>query len=374
MISILLSARPSYAKLQPLLSELLARHADVEVVACGAALLHRYGKVVDQVRTDFPGLRITPLYATLDGSELVTSVKETALLMSGLADHYARTKPTLVVVIADRHETAAASLAAAYLNIPLAHIQGGEHSGNIDDQVRDVNSVLAAYHFPATDKAHHTLQVMCPRAVAIYQFGCPSLDVAKAALCLPPLWITDELGGVGPRLDLTQPFLTVLYHPETEQPAAAYEQMMVVLETCSRIPLPRLVFWPGQDAGAEGSAKAIREYLGTVKARGETWHALRTASPSAFMRLLNQTAVLIGNSSAGIREASYVGTPVVNIGSRQDGRERAENVVDCRLPLFSLEQCITRQIRQERYPSSLLYGRGDAAPRIAQKLLEVVRQ
>ena len=370
MISVLLSGRPSYAKLKPVLGALWRLDTDhrLEVVACAGALLHRFGRIVDQVRLDFPWLAVSTIYSAYDGSTVETSVKETASLLSSLAEHYARTKPRLVVVMADRHETAAASLAAAYQNIPVAHIQGGERSGNIDDRVRDVNTCLATLHFPATVRAHHRLSMFANAQSFVYQFGCPSIDLAKAAQQRPPAARASEFGGTGPDIDLRHPFLLLLLHPETERPEDAHEQMQIVLNACAGVNLPKLGIWPGQDAGQEGGAKAIREYRITWPS--ETFHMVRTIPPEAFLRLLSQTAVLVGNSSAGIREGAYIGTPVVNIGERQAYREQATNVIDVPFNVDAIRVAINAQLKLGFAPSSTLYGRGDAGERIAAKLLE----
>lgn len=362
MLSIALTARPSYAKLHPILVECCAQNLPVEVVACGSSLITAHGAVADQVSRDFPSVPVTTLYTMLAGSTLTTSAKETGLLLASLADHYARVRPALVLVMADRHETLAVSMAASYQNIPVVHVQGGERSGNIDDRVRDANAMLATYHFPATEFAAERLRSFVHEPHHVWNVGCPSIDVARQAQALPPLLSTAAFGGIGPVISLRAPYLLLVQHPETEQPDAAYDHMMHLLRVVSQVPLPRLVLWPGQDAGQEGGAKAIRHYL--TAHPSESWAVLRAIPPLPFLQVLNQAAVLVGNSSAGIREASYLGTPVVNIGSRQRGRERAHNVLECEDALAA----IRRQLAGGRWPSSTLYGTGRAAPQLVGRL------
>src|ERR1700752_549086 len=158
MTSIVLTARHSYAKLKPLIREFLQRHLPVDVISCGSAQVEKFGVTGRLLKKDFPSLTPTEIASTLDGSTLATSAKETGILLQSLADHFARTKPRAVVVIADRHETLGATIAASYQNIPVVHLQGGEQSGNIDDRVRDANSTLASFHFPATDRAAYRLK------------------------------------------------------------------------------------------------------------------------------------------------------------------------------------------------------------------------
>ena len=370
VISILLSARPSYAKLQPILVALWARRPYLlEVVVCASALLEQHGNVADRVREDFPDVPIVPLYSTLAGATLGTMAKDTGILLMALADHYARTHPALVVVMADRYETLAGTLAAAYQNIPVAHIQGGERSGNIDDRVRNANTVFATYHFPATRLAAERLTPLTRSGSVIEVVGCPSIDTALAVQGDPPVTIA-EIGGAGADLDLNGPFLLLLQHSETDCPEAAHAQMTETLVACERAALPTLAIWPGADAGHDETSKALR--MRAIHAPWYPLHTVRGIAPRRFLRLLRQCSVLVGNSSAGIREASALGTPVVNIGSRQHGRERAENVLDLNESLPTLPEAIASQRRHGPYPPSDLYGDGHAAERIAESLLEHV--
>ena len=367
MISVVVTARPSFAKLQPLLKKLIGRK-EIEIVACASALLTRYGAVVDQIRHDFPGLPLVTIPSTLEGASLDTVAKDTGVLLASLADHFARVKPQLVVVMADRYETLAVSMAAAYQNIPVAHLQGGERSGGIDDRVRDANTQLATYHFPSTARAAIRLLGLTNDSKHIYNYGCPSIDVARAAMDDPPVTL-QELGGVGSAIDLNSPFLLLLQHPNSDNPTYAYGEMWETLYACYGIPQPLLALWPGHGAGAEASAKALRMCAQAYPSY--SLHMVRTIPPQRFMRLLRQTSCLIGNSSAGIRECSYLGTPVVNIGLRQRYREQSTNVVNVPADVHLIRAAVFQQ-SHHFFPSSSLYGNGTAAPRIAAKLVELV--
>lgn len=368
MIAVVLTARPSYAKLQPILAALVARHADVCVVGSASALLPRYGRVVDQVRIDHPTVRVVEVPSTLEGSTLQTAAKDAGVLLQSLADVFAGLAPDLVLVNHDRYEVLAATQAAAYQNIPVAHLGGGERSGNIDDHVRDAITALACYHFPATELARYRVLGLSG-SERVWNLGCPSIDVAIAAQADPPVTL-DAIGGSGAPLDLQRPFLLVLQHSETEQPDAAYAQLTSTLVACERAGLPALVIWPGADAGSDLASKAIR--VRAVTAASYPLHTVRGLPPRQFLRLLRQTTVLVGNSSAGIREAGALGVPVVNIGRRQDGRQRCGNVIDVEHDPDAITAAITYQ-RGKLYPMSTIYGDGAAAPKIAETLLALTR-
>jgi UDP-hydrolysing UDP-N-acetyl-D-glucosamine 2-epimerase len=364
-IAVIVTARPSWAKLQPVCEALRATPGvELQILACASALLERYGKVVDVIEAQ--GFSIAErVYSVYEGENLETSAKESGALATALASVLRSVRPGCVVVCADRHEVLAAALAAAYLHIPLVHLQGGEQTGSIDDKVRDAITALADYHFTATEQAKYRVYSLTGALDRIWHVGCPSIDMAVRALSEPPV-TGAELGGAGPAVALDQPFLLVLQHPDTRWADQAEHEMRETLFACYQFSrtIPTVVFWPGQDAGAAGISKAIRQQPGL--------HTVRNLPPNRFLRLLTQCAVLIGNSSAGIREASYLGVPVVNVGLRQHGRERGPNVID--VPAGEEEaiaRAIAQQLARGRYPSCETYGRGDAGRRIAEVLVEV---
>ncbi len=362
-ICVVVTARASWAKLEPICRALQARpDVELQIVACASALLERYGNVAAIIERQYA---ITErVWSVYEGATLGTSVRETGALCTALASTFERLRPDVVLVMADRHEVLAVAQAASYSHVRLAHCQGGEKSGNVDDKVRDAVTMLSDLHFPCTDFAAFRVYGLTGSS-HIYNCGCPSIDLATQAQDEPPV-TADELGGAGDAFDF-KPFGIVLQHPVTSEAHEAYHQMRTTLGSLYMADLDAIVLWPGQDAGADGSAKAIRELIGDDGNRPAV-HTVRNLPPTRFLRLLTQAAVLVGNSSAGIREASYLGVPVVNIGSRQQGRERGPNVIDVPHDVKQIAEAIQRQIAHGRYPSSSLYGTGDAGPRIAEVL------
>jgi UDP-hydrolysing UDP-N-acetyl-D-glucosamine 2-epimerase len=363
-VCIVVTARPSWAKLEPVCRALKARgDVELQIVACASALLERYGNVSAVIEAQ--GYAITErVWSVYEGSTLQTSVMETGALCTALASTFTRLRPDVVLVMADRHEVLAAAQAARYLHLDLAHCQGGEKSGSVDDRCRDAITALADIHFPCTELA--AFRVYCMTGShAVYNYGCPSVDVAKQAQAEPPVTM-DELGGDGDRFDLEEPFVLVLQHPVTDEADEAHAQMATTLSALPGL-TRKLVMWPGQDAGSDGAAKAIREF----RAGPQNWlHTVRNLPPNRFLRLLTQASVLVGNSSAGIRESAYLGVPVVDIGSRQAGRQRARNVVWVPHDAAQIASAIQRQIAHGKYVSSDLYGTGNAGEQIAEVLAD----
>ena len=359
---IVVTARPSYARLRTLI-QALETDCRVTVLVAGSALLERYGAVVDLIRQDCREVVLT--YSVLEGETLETTARSTALLMLDLAGKLRELAPDAVIVHADRHEVLGAAMAARYLELPLIHLQGGEQTGSIDDRVRDGITQLADCHLVSTPAAQARVKAM--RGHEAIVTGCPSIDVAAQAQTAPAVTL-DELGGDGDALDLSQPFLVVLQHPVSTSADDAFHEMGATLLACEAVGLPVIVFWPGNEAGANASSKAIRMSRGRVPMR-----TVRNLPPERFLRLLCQASCLVGNSSVGIRECAYLGVPVVNIGDRQVHRERAANVQDVDLFIPAITQAIQAQVAHGRYPSSDLYGDGQGGARMADAVRAFVR-
>lgn len=360
-IAVVVTARPSWAKLEPICRALKAMpDVELQIIACASALLERYGRVVDVIKAQ--GYDIAAeVWSVYEGENLLTSAKETGALLTETAVHLQRLRPEACVVVADRHEVLAAAQAATYLHVPLVHLQGGERTGSIDDKVRDSITGLADYHFPCTERAAFRVGNLTGAYERVWNYGCPSIDLAKEALSEPPV-TNEELGGTGPAIDFSQPFVVVLQHPDTRFAEQAHDEMVETLEGIKGY--QGIVFWPGQDAGAAGGSKAIRE-------RHLAFRTVRNLPPRRFLRLLGQASCLVGNSSAGIREGAFLGVGVANVGLRQWGRERAANVMDGPHDRAWIREAVTKQMVHGRYPSSRLYGDGTSGPRIAQELVHV---
>jgi UDP-hydrolysing UDP-N-acetyl-D-glucosamine 2-epimerase len=351
-ICVVITARASLARVRTVL-DALKDHCDLRVILAGGALLHHYG----DTERDLPCPVAHRVYSSLAGNLLHTTAAETGLLATYLSAIFAEMRPELVVTIADRHETLATAIAASYQHIPLAHIQGGEHTGSIDDKVRHAVTMLADHHFPATAHAAQTLRDMGARG-GVYMLGCPSIDLAAQAE-FDHRW---------------KDHLVVLQHPVTDEAAAAATQIDETFAAISApefIDRPVLWLWPGQDAGSDLLSKRLREHREHDEAAGIEFR--RHLPAHDFMSVLRSCACLVGNSSVGVRESSCLGTPTVNIGTRQRGRERAGNVIDVSYDRHAIRDAIHRQLGHGRYPCSTLYGEGRSGEAIARHLLALCR-
>ena len=347
-IAVVITARPSFARIRTVLDILHAEpRVDLRIIMAASTLLHHYGNVIE----DCPYPVSYRVHSTLAGHTLDTSAIETGVLTMQLATLFAQDKPDVVVTIADRHETLATAIAASYQNVPLAHLQGGEDTGNIDDRVRNAVSHLADLHFPATDKAAERLESLRVKG-QVFQYGCPSIDLAARALPDPSY----------------EGAIVVLQHPVTNEVDHARAQMDETIAAVTGFaPRHRILWiWPGQDAGSDDAAKRLRE----LEHQHPSVEFRRHLPAPSFLSVLRGCACLLGNSSTGIRECSYLGTPVVDIGTRQQGRETASNVYHVPHVAEDITRALRYQLDHGRYPQSTLYGTGNAGVQIAHALID----
>jgi UDP-hydrolysing UDP-N-acetyl-D-glucosamine 2-epimerase len=370
-ICVTITARPSYSRIKTALQALLA-HPDIElqVVLAGSALLSRYGDMSLILQND--GIPVTEkVLMLLEGENPTTMAKTTGLGVIELSSVFYRLKPDAVVVIADRYETLAVSIAAAYQNIPLIHVQGGEITGNIDEKVRHANTKLADIHLVSTENARKRVISLGENPSFVFNTGCPSIDIAAAITDSPYLNFNpyEKYGGVGSMPALDKGYVVVLQHPVTTEYADARKQVEVTLEAVEVLKKPVLWFWPNADAGADGTSQGIRAFR--ENRQPALFHFFKNMMPTDFLKLLRHANCLVGNSSVGIRECAFLGIKVVNIGNRQQDRERASNVIDVAAEKKAIVDGIQQWDGLPPPPSSTLYGNGQAGIKMADILATI---
>ena len=297
--------------------------------------------------------------------------KSTGLGIVELATHFENLKPDVVLTVADRFETIATAIAASYMNIPVAHTQGGEVSGSIDESVRHAVTKLSHVHFPATERARDFLLQMGELPETVHLTGCPSLDLLVGADLSLPQDLLERYRGVGATVDPARPYIVVLQHPVTTEYGSGLAQVRETLAAIDRVGRRGMqVFWlwPNVDAGSDDISKGLRTFRERHSPRYT--HFFKNCSAEDYARLINNAACLVGNSSSGIREGAFLGTPCVNIGSRQHARERGPNVIDVPYAANAIETAVERQLAHGRYEASTIYGDGRAGERITAVLAE----
>ncbi len=367
-ICVVVTARPSYSRIKTALTA-IQNHPDLELqlVAAASALLENYGKVVNTMQSD--GFTVTEqVYMILEGENLVTSAKSTGLGIVELATVFDKLKPDAVVTIADRFETMATAVAASYMNIPLVHIQGGEVTGSIDEKVRHAITKLSDLHLVSNKNAADRVIKMGEDPETVFITGCPSIDIAAEVMKNPELDFDpiQKYGGVGSEFSLNNSYLVVMQHPVTTEYKLARQQITETLFAIKDIGLPTFWFWPNVDAGADGTSRGIRSFREIEKP--DNIRFFKNMLPEDFLRLIYNSRSIIGNSSVAIRECSFLGVPAVNIGNRETGRDRGENVFDVDYDRNQIVNAITHHLNNGRYPSDPIYGDGHAGENISKVL------
>jgi len=370
-VCVVVTARPSYSRARSLL-QAIKDHPDLELqlVVAASALLDRYGST-DQVMEQEGFTIDRRVYMVVEGENLVTSAKSTGFGMAELATVFDDLKPDVVVTIADRFETMATAVAASYINIPLAHVQGGEVTGSIDEKVRHAITKLADLHFVASENAAERVLRMGERPETVHITGCPSIDVAKQALANPDpeFDVFARYTGVGPRFDLGDGFVVVMQHPVTTEHAESRRHVQETLHAVHGSGVPTLWFWPNVDAGSDGTSSGIRAFR--EDQRPEKMHFFKSLAPEDFLRVLKAAKCIVGNSSVAIRECAYMGVPAVNVGGRQAGRDRGRNVADVGYDRGEIRAAIEERMGNGHSEPDMLYGDGTAGTQIADLLATV---
>ncbi len=370
-IAVITGTRAEYGILYPLLKAIHAKSGlELLLVVTGMHLSHEFGYTAEEIERD--GFRIDSRIEMLLSSDTPEAMaKSIGLGIMGMSQAFGQLKPDVVVVLGDRVEPLAATIAGAYMNIPIAHIHGGEFCGNIDDSSRHAITKFAHIHFPATGKSAETIIRMGEEKWRVHVVGAPGLDVVLNENLLPVETLAKKLD-----FDFSRPLILVVQHPVTSQIDEAAQQMRQTLEAVVELGHSAVIIYPNADAGGRRMIDVIREY--------EKYPFVRTFKSlprKEYLSLLKAASVIVGNSSSGIIEAPSFGMPAVNIGIRQAGRERGRNVLDAGHDKEAITEAIKKALTDKKFLAEAAkrqnpYGDGKASQRIVKILskLEITPQ
>jgi UDP-hydrolysing UDP-N-acetyl-D-glucosamine 2-epimerase len=337
-IGVVTSSRADYSHLYWPLRELAAhRQVDLAVFALGAHLSPEFGSTIGEIERD--GFPIQARIECLLSSDTDTGMAKTiGVAMLGLADALSAWRPDILLLIADRYEMLAPASVALALRIPIAHIEGGEVSqGAIDDQVRNALTKLAHIHFTSSPTARRRVIAMGEEPARVHLAGAPSLDHITRSTLLDRAALEAKLG-----LKLKSPALLAAWHPVTilEDTNAEAEALFAALAAA---PGQLIFVYPNSDAGSHALIERTKQL---AAARPHT-HIYVNLDAVTYWSLLGQVDCMIGNSSSGIMEAASFALPVVNVGIRQQGRERADNIIDVPAEAAAIHAAIERALSAE---------------------------
>jgi UDP-N-acetylglucosamine 2-epimerase (non-hydrolysing)/GDP/UDP-N,N'-diacetylbacillosamine 2-epimerase (hydrolysing) len=366
-VALVSERRADYSRFKPVLLEIQKDpELDYVLFVTGSHLLRKYGHTVDKIRAD--GFRIEaelPMYEEKYEDTGAEMARGLGRVLMRISEELETTRPDIVLAGFDLGSNLAIAMAGAHMNIPVAHIQGGEVTGSIDECLRHATTRFAHVHLPSSDDAVERLIKMGENPEHVFKVGDPSLDLLLNAPAMPREQVVREFD-----LDPSRPYAIAIQHPVTTEVEDSGSQIRNTINALGQTNLQALFIFPNTDAG---NKRIIEE----IQSRGGTWTT--GLEPEVYANVLRHAAVLIGNSSSGIHEAASFRVPVVNIGTRQEGRLRPENVIDVgyseRDILEGTRKAISGSFR-EKLTGNNPYGDGKAAPRIVGvlKTLKITRE
>lgn len=353
-------SRGEWGYIRPIIRLCITERIDYTICATNMLLLPKYGKLLDEIVRDGFNVR-DQIYMSLEGDSHITMAKSLGIFLTSFVDVLARQVPTWVIVAGDRGEQFMASVAASYARIPLAHIQAGERSGNVDGMARHAIGKLANLHFAANEDAAARLSALGEEPGRIHNVGAPQIDEMVNS-SLP----SEEEISARLNLDVSVPYILLVIHPVTEEYSRLEIQLDALLDALEIINIRKVWILPNNDAGSE----QVRDRI--LSRRDLRDQLYRNMSRCDYLAILKGAKAIVGNSSSGLLEAPTYGVPAVNIGRRQVDRVQGRNVINCEFVRDECVKAISRAISIE-FRSSLKgctnpYGDGRSAERIIQVL------
>lgn len=366
-VAIVLATRGNYAKMKSTMRAIKARN-DLELVTFvgGGIIQERFGDYRPIIAGDGFVVDAEIDFLTEEGTTLEAQTQSAGTAVIAVGRALATWRPDIVLIVADRWESLAIALAATCMNIPIAHLEGGEISGSIDDRIRHAITKLSHLHFPANRTAAERIIRMGEDSASVVIVGTPSLDLLTEIDLANRQRPSLAPGGEGDLIDLNKPYIVVSQHSVVTHVETTEDDIAETAAAVANAGRPIVWLLPNMDAGG-GAVRGVIER--TRRQNGNLSLRLYPSMTFEYYSILLANAdCLIGNSSSGIREAAFLGTPVVNIGDRQLGRERGHNVIDVPCEREAIGEAIRRQFRHGRYTSDPLYGDGRSGERIAEAL------
>lgn len=333
---------------------------ELSIVVTGMHLSDKYGSTADDIKA--AGLPVDAVVdVDLASATGATMARNLGKMVAGFVDAFLDIKPDLVLVLGDRGEMLAGAISAVHLNIPVVHIHGGERSGTIDESIRHAISKLSHFHFVSTSESRDRLVRMGEQAAHVYLTGAPGLDGIEALALHSREKLLRDAG-----LDPARPVALMVYHPVVQETENAGAGTTGIIDTLLARGLQLVALKPNSDAGSD----QIRAALDAHAAHGDV-RVVTHFPRELFVSWMAAADLMVGNSSAGIIEAASFGTPVVNIGSRQNLRERNANVTDVAVDPAAIGKAVERALAHGRYERRNIYGDGRSVERIA-RLIETL--
>lgn len=335
---------------------------ELQLIVCGMHLCPEFGMTVKEIEKD--GFEISDKIETIIASDTGSAMaKSIGLTLINITQSLERLKPNIVLILGDRGEMMAAALAAIHMNIPVAHIHGGEVTGTVDESIRHSITKLSHIHFPATEDSKKRIVKMGEKSENVFVVGAPGLDyirnmeyISREAL-LKKFKLKDDK------------IFIMTQHPVTTERELVEYQIKETLNAIVELGIQTIISYPNSDNGGREIIKVIDEY----RTKYDFLKVFKNISQTEYLSFLNVADLMIGNSSSGIIEAASFKLPVINIGTRQEGRLRACNVIDVNYDKAEIQEGINKALNDKIYRNMLNsclnpYGDGKSGKRISDYL------
>lgn len=369
IITFVIFSRANYNSIKSVIERVKKdkKNFQYKIIVGASAVGKKFGNIADLIRKD--GFRVDyEINNIVESTGLESMVKTTALGMLELAEIFKKIDIDVVFTVGDRYETMATAITASYMNIPLAHTMGGEVTGTIDESIRHAITKMAHLHFVSNKNSYDRVIKLGENKKNVFNVGCPRNDLVKKILNNKKLSSSSlqkvSSYGVGDikKIKENEKFLIVLQHPVTTEISFSNRQIIETLKAVNKTKLKKIILWPNADAGYEEISTEIRKFR--EKNTLNNFRLIKNLPIEIYANLLNKASCIVGNSSSAIRDGSFVGTPAVNIGTRQNSRLRAKNVLDVGYKEKEIYSAIIKLTNKKKFKRSYLYGRGDAAIKI----------
>ena len=365
-IAVIASSRATYGYKRKLIGLINnSQKLDLQLIVTGMHLMKDYGDSIDEIQQDGYPI-ISKLGFDLAKDTPADWAKSIGKEIYGLAEIFEKIKPDIVLATGDRGEMFAVVATAAYMNLPIAHIQSGDVSGHIDGSARHAMTKLSHIHFAACEDSANRVIKMGEEPWRVFNVGAPQLDEIIHSKKIPKKDLEKIL-----KLNLDKKPLLVIQHPVLVENENAYFQMKETIEALNLLKHPSIIVYPNIDSGGKNIINAIREDENLPFI-----HTYKNIDRKVFMSLLGNTSAIVGNSSCGILEAPSFKLPAINIGNRQRGRMQAINVINVGYKSEDIHQAIKKALYDDNFRNNLKtcenpYGDGFSSERILKILEEI---
>lgn len=367
-ICIILTTRGNYAKMKSTMKNIMCNNKLTLQIVLGDTIQdHRFGEYRSIIEND--GFKIDEQINFLPkGDKLENIAFSAGQLTFKLSETFLKLNPDIVLIIADRFEALSIAHAAVCMNKLIVHLEGGEVSGSVDERIRHAISKLAHIHLPSNQNAKERLINMGEIKENIYVVGTPSLDLLNNINLNDKTNLKRILNKnfKNNLINLDHKYLVVSQHSVVTEYEHSSFQINETVKALESFNIPVIWILPNMDSGQE----EIVSFINKVKSKLNI-QVIPSLEMELYAVLLKNCACLIGNSSSGIREGEFLGTPVVNIGTRQNGRLRGKNVIDTNYSCEEIKKAIEYQIKHGKYESNFIYGDGNSGKKIAEVLSNV---